>query len=1585
MAVCSFSFAETCVTTYSGAIASDGTGAPGAPVIADLTTGCGCGTINSITITFADLVLNCNSWFLYDVTYDGTGGTTLTGVCDADITNLSLPIDATSITLVQYDCCGDGLADNVTISFDVTFDFTDDGTCPTGAPTSCITPTPVCTDQGLVFAASTDQPDASTTNPNVNYGCQITQPNPEWFYLQVAAGGTLDIDVNNSNGNDIDWAAWGPFTSFTELTTNCSSGALPFNLPIDCDYTTATSGVISLGTVSAGDVYAVLVNNFDNTATNISLATSTASTASTDCSIVGGGGTNCAATCADAASNGCNLYVTPTDTPPTSYAEILAGGGESCLAPAVDVSAAPVTVVQCFNYTHNTPGSSEISFLSGVSMTEFNDTDGISECDFTIDQVELFDAACNSLGFGGQWTGVPQGATFTVCVSVTAENGATAEGNCFLNCLAHAVTPITATGTECAATCTDASTNACNVYIAPVDTPPTSYIDIQNGGGEACFLSPIDVSTAAASVTQCFNYTHSTPGSSEFNVLIGLSVLETNDTNNTNDCNSSIDQVEIFDINCVSLGTGGVVTGVPQGATYTICVTASADNGTAEGDCIFQCLANSITPITSSTGDCAATCADASTNTCNHYETAVDTPVTSYTEIQNGGGESCLTNPIDVTNGPASVTHCFTYTHTAAGTDGVGFLSGLSVSEFNDTNGTNDCVTSIDSIEVFDLATCTSLGVGAQGAILSPISIGDQFTICVTGTASNGTAEGNCSFDCMAHSVTPVSSTAVDCAANCAAVDTTACNVFVTASDTPPTTYGEIQTGGGESCFSAPIDVSTTAATVTQCFEYTHNTPGSSVFTVLSGASITENNDTNGTNDCGFTIDQIEFFDSGCNSLGTGGGLTSAVQGVTYTICVTTTANNGTAEGNCSFDCLAHAVTPITAVCDETYAFSVDDVCSDEAVSFTQNAGCDAGPGTIDLDFYIYAPGGAVVEAPAGYDPFQGGTFDTNYPISDTDLINIGGVGPGWGGTICDDLLDIVNITNRGCGPVTASFFVLPWDREYDTDIDSTFGEYNTLSCAVQRYDVVVYPSSLRTEVTNDGSTCGLPQITLLAADSTVCETLTGSQCSADGDAFNYDFGPTATATALSNAPTACALPALTGTINCSGCTGPQDCATLVGNGTDICLVIVDGSGNLDPNHPLSSQDCDNGGVDNYTECLSGEDPSDPADDCTTAADESLDICALISATGSGNLIISGVGDGPLTGGTPKFVELYVVNNIADLSVYGLESANNGGGTSGVEFTFPAAAATAGSYIYVATSTLEFNDWFGFMPDYTSISAVNVNGDDAVVLYENSVIVDVVGDINVDGTGTSWEYTNGFAYRNSNTGPSATFVTSEWTFSGIDAWVGETDNASAVAPFPTGTFTAASGGGNLLGAADCDGDGVTNADECADSTDPLDPCSYEDLSITGPVTADQTSCACPDLSPILNLLPNNISGASNINIVAEIVELGGADTDGSTIKVRLPSDPRFSFTYDPTLMNIGFNPVQNADWTYTGNNGVVHEFTYNPAVLVANGRTAFGYVGVYDPQATDGQTTLTVTIVPLSGGECVFTNNTDAETLIYFD
>lgn len=179
-----------------------------------------------------------------------------------------------------------------------------------------------------------------------------------------------------------------------------------------------------------------------------------------------------------------------------------------------------------------------------------------------------------------------------------------------------------------------------------------------------------------------------------------------------------------------------------------------------------------------------------------------------------------------------------------------------------------------------------------------------------------------------------------------------------------------------------------------------------------------------------------------------------------------------------------------------------------------------------------------------------------------------------------------------------------------------------------------------------------------------------------------------------------------------------------------------------------------------------------------------LGVCPIAA---SANLLITGVYDGPITGGVPKGVEITVTEAVDDLSVFGLGSANNGGGSDGEEFTFPALAASAGDVIYVASEAVQFEAFFGFAPHHTS-SAMSINGDDAIELFRNGELWDVYGVQSVDGTGAEWDYQDGWAYRASGSSASVEFNASQWVFSGANALDGESTNASASTPMPIGQF-----------------------------------------------------------------------------------------------------------------------------------------------------------------------------------------------------
>ena len=76
-------------------------------------------------------------------------------------------------------------------------------------------------------------------------------------------------------------------------------------------------------------------------------------------------------------------------------------------------------------------------------------------------------------------------------------------------------------------------------------------------------------------------------------------------------------------------------------------------------------------------------------------------------------------------------------------------------------------------------------------------------------------------------------------------------------------------------------------------------------------------------------------------------------------------------------------------------------------------------------------------------------------------------------------------------------------------------------------------------------------------------------------------------------------------------------------------------------------------------------------------------------------------------------------------------------GESILEYTFPAEAGgvAMGDFIYVSDtgSSENFLSFFGFAADYGD-NALAINGDDVVELFFQGAVVDVFGEIGVDGT-----------------------------------------------------------------------------------------------------------------------------------------------------------------------------------------------------------------------------------------------------------
>ena len=155
-------------------------------------------------------------------------------------------------------------------------------------------------------------------------------------------------------------------------------------------------------------------------------------------------------------------------------------------------------------------------------------------------------------------------------------------------------------------------------------------------------------------------------------------------------------------------------------------------------------------------------------------------------------------------------------------------------------------------------------------------------------------------------------------------------------------------------------------------------------------------------------------------------------------------------------------------------------------------------------------------------------------------------------------------------------------------------------------------------------------------------------------------------------------------------------------------------------------------------------------------------------------LALQGVLDISLPANDGKAIHFIALEDIADLSIFGVGVANNGGGSDGQEYTFESIAVSAGDNILLARTpeamASYFADCFGsFEHVMLANSAIGQNGDDAIELFEMGVSIEIFGDLTTDGTDQAWEYLDSWAYK----------VDTAWTYGAINCTDGsETTTAS---------------------------------------------------------------------------------------------------------------------------------------------------------------------------------------------------------------
>lgn len=149
--------------------------------------------------------------------------------------------------------------------------------------------------------------------------------------------------------------------------------------------------------------------------------------------------------------------------------------------------------------------------------------------------------------------------------------------------------------------------------------------------------------------------------------------------------------------------------------------------------------------------------------------------------------------------------------------------------------------------------------------------------------------------------------------------------------------------------------------------------------------------------------------------------------------------------------------------------------------------------------------------------------------------------------------------------------------------------------------------------------------------------------------------------------------------------------------------------------------------------------------------------------------------------GRVRAVHLKVLEDITDLSIYGIEVATNGADpypANPIDYIFPEVSASQGENILLVrdddfTNAEAFFE--GYFSDFTVFQTTKMSqtGDDAILLYKNQTAIESFGQPGTDGTGLYWEYTNSWAYKLGNEwiypGPNSVVFAGTGTATTVDA------------------------------------------------------------------------------------------------------------------------------------------------------------------------------------------------------------------------
>lgn len=254
----------------------------------------------------------------------------------------------------------------------LTFVFTSDGSVTLSgwvAAIGCGTPPPPPPSPLSIDCSTTITPLCGPTSypapPNQpNFGsvnCLGAIYNPNWYYVQIQNSGSQTWTISSSC--DVDFALWGPFTTFQNGCT-----FIPTNL-VDCSFSTSNVEYADIpASAVSGQFYILLVSNFCNVNTTVSISQTGGSGSPAPCNTCNltASNTPTAVTCAGG-NNGSATVTTGGTTPgPYTYSWVpnvgntatvsnLTAGNYTCYVSVTANPACSTSTSVTINTLANTP------------------------------------------------------------------------------------------------------------------------------------------------------------------------------------------------------------------------------------------------------------------------------------------------------------------------------------------------------------------------------------------------------------------------------------------------------------------------------------------------------------------------------------------------------------------------------------------------------------------------------------------------------------------------------------------------------------------------------------------------------------------------------------------------------------------------------------------------------------------------------------------------------------------------------------------------------------------------------------------------------------------------------------------------------------------------------------------------------------------------------------------------------------------------------------------------------------------------------------------------------------------------------